>query len=548
MTNDNTGIRFCLYVRKSSERVDRQILSIESQINELKTLAKDRSLQIVKIYEDSASAHKRNNRPAFNEMLDAIENGEVDGIITWKADRLSRNLPEGGIIVHLLQQGIIKEILTPTTQFLPSDNMLLLTIEMGMANQYSLDLSRNIKRGNKTKLEQGGFLSYAPLGYLNDSVEKVVIPDPDRFEQIQLLLQKYLKEELRIKGVCELSKSWGLKTRRGNDLSPATFYRILKNPFYCGEVHQSGYVGQGKHKPMITRGDFDRIQKLLKAQNRKPIETRYKFPYSCLMKCGECLRGITAQEKYRYYCPKCNVRRNAKKPLPCKCGYEIKPKDIERAKKYYYYHCTTGSSCGQPYITKSILESQLKDYVVQFEVNDEFSEWADQWISHIKKDKDQQIAVEKTTIDQSLKLLNKKLKRLTDLRLEGELDKDEYMERKRELYTELEHLENTSNGKSNVDYSFKDDIAFLVGLRKFFEKGDSKTKDLVVRKIVSNPFILDGKLHLEAQKPYLYIPELKRLHKQGIEPSETRSHKGIKPPCSRCYSIWWSIINPDRTL
>ena len=92
-------------------------------------------------------------------MLDAIENGEVDGIITWKADRLSRNLPKGGIIVLLLQQGIIKEILTPTTQFLPSDNMLLLTIEMGMANQYSLDLSRNIKRGNKTKLEQGGFLS-----------------------------------------------------------------------------------------------------------------------------------------------------------------------------------------------------------------------------------------------------------------------------------------------------------------------------------------------------------------------------------------------------
>ena len=80
MTNDNTGIRFCLYVRKSSDRVDRQILSIESQINELKALAKERSLQIVKIYEDSASAHKRNNRPAFNEITPSLFINDDRGI------------------------------------------------------------------------------------------------------------------------------------------------------------------------------------------------------------------------------------------------------------------------------------------------------------------------------------------------------------------------------------------------------------------------------------------------------------------------------------
>ena len=78
MNKQNNKIKYFLYARKSSESEDRQIQSIDDQINRLKKLASDLNLDIEKIYTEAKSAKKPNNRPIFDEIIQRIENGEAD--------------------------------------------------------------------------------------------------------------------------------------------------------------------------------------------------------------------------------------------------------------------------------------------------------------------------------------------------------------------------------------------------------------------------------------------------------------------------------------
>src|SRR3989344_3430916 len=98
--------KYFLYARKSTDVEDKQVLSIEAQLTELRSLAKSKDLVIVEEFVEKQSA-KMPGRPVFEEMLKRIEQGEAQGIICWKIDRLSRNPVDSGRISWLLQRGVI---------------------------------------------------------------------------------------------------------------------------------------------------------------------------------------------------------------------------------------------------------------------------------------------------------------------------------------------------------------------------------------------------------------------------------------------------------
>ena len=75
-------IKYFIYCRKSSEDEERQVLSIEAQLAELREFAKQNNLFIVREYTESKTA-KEPGREIFNQMLSKIEKGKADGIISW---------------------------------------------------------------------------------------------------------------------------------------------------------------------------------------------------------------------------------------------------------------------------------------------------------------------------------------------------------------------------------------------------------------------------------------------------------------------------------
>ena len=73
-------MRYIIYVRKSTEREDRQVLSIQSQIIEMKEIAERENLNVIEILQESKSA-KDPGRPIFNSMVEKFKKGEADGIL-----------------------------------------------------------------------------------------------------------------------------------------------------------------------------------------------------------------------------------------------------------------------------------------------------------------------------------------------------------------------------------------------------------------------------------------------------------------------------------
>src|SRR5579862_9647800 len=130
---NTSPLKHFIYARKSTEDEDRQILSIDAQLSELRNISVQESRTVLTILTESKSA-KDPGREVFNDMIRRIEKGEANAILTWKLDRLARNFEDGGRIIGLLQRGVIQQIRTFERTYLPSDNVLMMAVEFGMAN------------------------------------------------------------------------------------------------------------------------------------------------------------------------------------------------------------------------------------------------------------------------------------------------------------------------------------------------------------------------------------------------------------------------------
>jgi len=148
-------IKYFIYCRKSTEEEERQILSIEAQLTELREYAKQNNLFVVREFTEKQSA-KEPGRPIFNEMLSQIEKGEANGILAWNPDRLARNSIDGGRIIYLVDTGKIQSLKFPTFWFEPTpQGKFMLSVAFGQAKYYTDNLRENILRGIRQKIKTG---------------------------------------------------------------------------------------------------------------------------------------------------------------------------------------------------------------------------------------------------------------------------------------------------------------------------------------------------------------------------------------------------------
>lgn len=147
-------MKYFIYCRKSSEEEERQALSIESQVEELREFAHKENLRVIREYTEAKSA-KTPGREVFDQMLEAIENGEVEGILSWHPDRLSRNASDSGRIIHLIDISKIQSLKFPTfwTDLSPQGKFNL-SIAFSQAKYYSDNLRENVKRGIRAKVRR----------------------------------------------------------------------------------------------------------------------------------------------------------------------------------------------------------------------------------------------------------------------------------------------------------------------------------------------------------------------------------------------------------
>ena len=522
--------RYFIYCRKSSEDEDRQVLSIESQRHELTDLARKLDLPITDILTESKSA-KAPGRKVFTDMVRRIHKGQATGIICWKLDRLARNPIDGGQISWMLQQGIIRHIQTPERSYYPEDNVLLMNVEFGMANQFLRDLSKNTKRGLKTKVEKGWLPGVAPLGYLNnrykDKGEKDIIKDPERFDLVKDMWNLMLSGDWTPPKIAEIANTeWGFRTRKfkkqgGKPLARSIIYKMFTDPFYCGMIRYNGQLYPGKHDPMVTVEEFDRVQIML-GRKGKPRPKTHNFPFRGMIRCGECNCFITAEEKYKL----------------TKSGVH----------HYIYHHCTKrkqATKCSQPSIREEELERQIKEELSKISIDEDFKNLA---VRYLKKVHDEEVSSKssiKKSLHQTHEDVQKQLDNLTKLRLKEMINDQEYLSHKNDLLKEREKLkEKIGDTEHRADRWLELSeraFNFACYAEYWFQNGKLEDKNTILRTIGSNLILKDRKLSIELKNPWLIIKrglEEVKEEKATFEPSESLHPTVLEPSLSPVSSAW----------
>lgn len=530
MKTSNEKIKYFLYCRKSTEDEDRQVLSLSSQIDEMKRMAKRLDLKIVgePLYESKSA--KAPGREVFSEVLDRIEKGEAQGILCWKMDRLARNPVDAGRISWMLQKGIIKHIKTAERDYFPEDNVLLASLEFGMANQYIRDLSTNVKRGLRAKNQQGWRNGIAPIGYLNNiqslKGEKNIIPDPARFDIVRRIFEEYLAGHYSVRQLHVQAKKWGLNTRQtkrqgGKQVCLAHIYRLLTEPFYTGYFYaRNSETGEkelvkGAHEPMITMGQFELMQQKLGRKGKAHPRNGHFFPFTGRTECGECGSMVTAEEKNQIICGSCKHKFASLNKDACpKCKRKIVDMVNPTTLHYVYYHCTKRKNpkCSQRSVRVEDLEYLLDSALSKFELSSAFTQWA---LEELAKDNDEQIKgqrVEITSQDKRYTEVVQRLQNLTRLYTSPEnadqslLSMEEYSPQRKALMDEKHILEGARQNTGRkidewVDWA-ENSFSFATAARLWFEAGTPEQKrDIFASLSRSNLTLKDKALSISLRNP-----------------------------------------------
>jgi len=308
-----------LYVRVSSEEQETNT-SLDSQEKTGRLYAEKNDLAIVKLWRGPESAWRNDTkddgdrvRKNFIDMLDYVAENKIKHLIFDVPDRMTRNEDDKIRIRKLIKQDGVTVHFARTNKRLhkysDSDEYFMFGIEVLMAEKYSSDLSKRIRKGMDATVEKGMFPAIAPLGYLNNPITKILDVDTVRAPLVKLAFELKAKSKT-VDEIVEILYQKGLRSRKLGTKFPGNMkvvssrmHKLLRDPFYYGEFHWNGGFYKGAHKPLVTKELWQKAQDAFK--NRTQAPKTATFPYNGLVKCGLCgcaiIGGAYKKKRYHYY-------------------------------------------------------------------------------------------------------------------------------------------------------------------------------------------------------------------------------------------------------
>lgn len=299
------------YIRVSTD--DQVEYSPQSQLREIRKYAELHNYFIPDEYiftDEGISGRNTAKRPEFNRMISIAKRKPkpFDVVLLWKFSRFARNRTDAIVYKNLLRNQCGIDVVS-ISENLGEDKGTAVILESmfeAMDEYYSINLSTEVKRSMKMKAENGEALMPAPFGYKNKDKEFVV--DDECAQIVKMIFNNYENGDGFRKIAVDLA-NMGIRTKRGNVPDNRFVEYILRNPFYIGKIRWSDgrqnnknrfkgdltdfHLYQGKHEPIISEEQFERVQKAItETANRFEKYQRKEAPKDYMLKglvrCDSC--------------------------------------------------------------------------------------------------------------------------------------------------------------------------------------------------------------------------------------------------------------------
>lgn len=302
-------LRVAAYCRVSSDSAD-QLHSYAAQIKSYTEMIRNhKGWELVDVYADEGlTGTKMDKRDDFNRLLADCRKGKIDKVMVKSISRFARNtrdclsslreLSSLGVSVRFEKENI--DTGTLTTE-------LMVGVSGSLAQQESISISQNQHISYQRRMERGKFITCkAPFGYrLADGKNLEIIPE--EAEQVRWMFESYLSgysldwiaEQMTRKGFTTTDGSvfwrhttvlYALTNEKyiGDSLCQKTFTAGF--PFVKQRNHgeRDQYYVEDTHPAIISKEIFEKTQKLLQYKSSRKMTTRYPYPLTLKVRCGNC--------------------------------------------------------------------------------------------------------------------------------------------------------------------------------------------------------------------------------------------------------------------
>lgn len=302
------------YARVSTEN-QLENYSIDEQTERLKAYCAAKGWVLMQIYVDGGYSGGNTDRPALQKMLKEVRAGQVDAVVVYKLDRLSRSQKDTLTLIE-------DELLAHKTDFVSINENFDTSTPFGRAMIGILSVFAQLEKDQITERFTMGRIGRSKAGYFHgggapptgyDYIDGKLIVN--EYEAIQV--RRAYKMILDGKSVNAIYRT--LNAEYTTRWSSAKTLSILKNSVYIGKVHFLGQEYDGIHTPIIDEATFAEVNRILNSaerENKKSVSQKSPF------RAGYLLSGLL-------YCGRCGARYSA---------------------NHGYYKCYSRSKCSRDYV------------------------------------------------------------------------------------------------------------------------------------------------------------------------------------------------------
>ncbi len=319
-------IRCAIYTRKSTEEgLDQEFNSLDAQREAAEAYIASQKNEgwvcLPDAYDDGGFTGGNMERPALRRLMADIEAGQVDCVVTYKVDRLSRSLLDFARIMEVLDKHRVSFV-SVTQQFNTSTSTgrLMQNVLLSFAQFEREIIAERTRDKMSAARRKGKWVGGVPiLGYDVDPQGGRILINEAEAKQVRGIFDLYLERESLIETVRELNRRrWTTKrwtTRKGHErgggpFEKSTLFHMLTNMTYIGKVDYRGTVYPGEHEAIVDEAVWQRAQRLLRRNGNaggRAARNKYGALLRGLLYCSPCATAMThtysqrGERRYRYY-------------------------------------------------------------------------------------------------------------------------------------------------------------------------------------------------------------------------------------------------------